>query len=379
MNGKLDDDVLSKMLDKTVTIIEDHKAQFFEIYQVTKSEITSTQKQLDNLQSQTLQSMNRIDSLMSQEQLSKQNFAKVSSSPNVSEDELKDSYEQVKKIQIALDIERDRWQKLGIQGDKTERRLKILNSRLKQTEELSLAIGTVMHYLSTKIKGFVYSEYYIKPKEKSINAQIIQAQEAERHRLARELHDGPARSVENMTAQLSSAEILETSDLSKLKQNIKDMKLQLDECLNSIHQIMFNLRPLALESVGLSAAVKQLTTRLNERDILNVSFKVDGNEILLPKYVEIVVFRIIQESLNNVVRHSGVRQAQVRLLYSPSALSILVADEGKGFDSDNNMKIQQSILNNKKLDIRNTEYYKDNEIDNCYYGLLGMYERAKNI
>ena len=324
-----------------------------------------------------MQAMNRIDALMKQEQQAKQKFAKVSSAPNVSEDELKKSYEAVKNVQTALEFEQERWKKIGIQGDKTERRLKILNSRLKQTEELSLTIGVMLYYLSTKIKGFVYSDYYIKSKEKSEKAQIIKAQEEERHRMSRELHDGPAQDIESILLQLSNVETLIDDNLSAAKESIKDLHEQLNDCLSSIKQIIFNLRPLALETFGLSAAIKQLVNSLSDRSILSVEFKVDGKEIALPKYVEMAIFRIVQESLNNVVHHSGTNKAQVRVLYGPSSLSILVQDEGKGFDADENFKLEEST--GKKIDLSSVEYYKDAEIANCYYGLLGMRERARII
>ena len=361
----MDDNALNKMLDRTVEIIEEHKAQFFEIYQSIKAEIDSTQKQLTNLQGQTIQSGNLIDKLMKQEQQAKQDFAKVSAAPNASEEELKASYDAVKKVQTALKFEQDKWKELGQLGDKTEWRLKHLQSRLKQCEELSLVIGSMLHYLSSRIKGFVYSEYYLQPEEKSQRAQIVQAQEQERHRMARELHDGLAVDLEDILLEVDSGV------------NINELKTQLNECLNSLRQIMFNLRPLALENLGLVAAVKQLVASLGERGILNGTYSVDGKPITLPKYIETAAFRIIQESLNNTALHSGVKEVKVRLLYSPSALSILVADEGKGFDPDESLKRQQNLLN--KIDLRETPHYKVNEIANCYYGVLSMQERAKVI
>ena len=361
----MDDNALNKMLDRTVEIIEEHKAQFFEIYQSIKAEIDSTQKQLTNLQGQTIQSGNLIDKLMKQEQQAKQDFAKVSAAPNASEEELKASYDAVKKVQTALKFEQDKWKELGQLGDKTEWRLKHLQSRLKQCEELSLVIGSMLHYLSSRIKGFVYSEYYLQPEEKSQRAQIVQAQEQERHRMARELHDGLAVDLEDILLELDNGV------------NINELKTQLNECLNSLRQIMFNLRPLALENLGLVAAVKQLVASLGERGILNGTYSVDGKPITLPKYIETAAFRIIQESLNNTALHSGVKEVKVRLLYSPSALSILVADEGKGFDPDESLKRQQNLLN--KIDLRETPHYKVNEIANCYYGVLSMQERAKVI
>ena len=344
----MDENILNQMLDETVAIIESHKKKFFEIYQSLKSEIESTQKQLTNLQSQTIQVGNRIDSLMKQEQTAKQNFAKVSAS-NVSEDELKLSYESVRKIQNALTFEKDRWKELGQLGDKTEWRLKKLQSRLKQSEELSLTIGATLYYLSSRIKNFVDAEYYLQVEEKSQRAKIIQTQELERRRMFNELNE-----------------------LEKIL-----MEGNRQDCLNFLRQIKFDLRPIEIEKLKLTDKVKKFIENLSERNILKVKFSIDGKEISLPKHVEIASFRIIQESLNNVAVHSGVDTATLKMLYSNSALSILIADEGKGFDPDENLKRQKNLL--QKIDLRSTEHYKLNEIANCYYGVLSMQEKAKLI
>ena len=357
----MNNDILIELFEKTIEIIEENKSKFFEIYNSINSEILSTQKQLANLQSQTINSYNLIDKLMKQLQAAKQNFAKVSSDVDVSENEIKAAYENVKNIQNALDFEQGKWQELGKLGDKTEWRLKRLQTRLKQAEELSLVIGSMFHYLSSRIKGFVYSEYFIKPEEKSQKAQIIRTQEEERYRISRELHEDLELKIENI--------ILQTKD--------KSLKTQLEDCLSAIRKIRFNLRPLTLENFTFTEALKNLIASLNNRGILIVDFNVDGKEIKLPKYIENALFRIVQESLNNVAIHSGVKNAKLRLLYSPSSLAILIADEGKGFDPDEILKNKDELL--KKIDLRETEYYKNAKVLNSYYGVKNILDIAKTI
>ena len=355
------DDILNEMLEKTVAIIEEQKVQFFEIYNSINSEILSTQKQLTGLQSQTINSFNLINKLMKQLQVAKQNFAKVSADVNASENEIKSAYENVKNIQNSLDFEQSKWQELGKLGDKTEWRLKKLNTRLKQAEELSLVVGSMFHYLSSRIKSFVYAEYYLQPKEKSQKAQIIQTQEEERRRIARELHEDLELKLENILLQLKDS-------------NIKN---QVDDCLASVRKIKFNLRPLTLDNIPFSEAIKNLISSLDSRGILRVEFGLDGKEIVLPQFVENALFRIIQESLNNTAVHSGVKNAKVRLLYSPSSLSILISDEGKGFNPDEVLKNQDKVL--KKINLQETPYYKSEDIQKSYYGIKNILDIAKIV
>lgn len=355
------DDILNEMLEKTVTLLEEQKVQFFDIYNTINAEILSLQKQLSGLQSQTIDSFNLIDKLMKQLQTAKQNFAQVSATPYCSEGEIKAAYEKVKNIQNSIDFEQSKWQELGKLGDKTEWRLKKLQTRLKQSEELSLVVGSMFQYLSLRIKGFVYSEYFIKPQEKSQKAQIIQTQEEERRRVSRELHENLELKIENLLLQVSD----------------KNIQSQLEDCLESLRKIRFNLNPLTLDNLSFTQAVKNLIESLNNRGVLTVELGVDGKEIRLPQFVENALFRIIQESLNNTAVHSGVRNAKIRLLYSPSTLSMLISDEGKGFDPDEVVKNQNKLLN--KINLQDTQYYKSEEVQNSYYGIKNILDIAKTI
>ena len=116
-----------------------------------------------------------------------------------------------------------------------------------------------------------------------------------------------------------------------------------------------------LDDLGLVPALRQLLLKLRERGVLQASFQVDGRERTLEKHVEVSVFRILQEALNNVHRHSGVDKAKVRLLFTESHLSVLVVDEGKGFDMDE------------------AEARRQEGEGSGHFGMLGMAERAHII
>jgi two-component system sensor histidine kinase DegS len=185
--------------------------------------------------------------------------------------------------------------------------------------------------------------------------------------MSRELHDGPAQDMANLMFQTSICEKLIDRSPEEAKQGLKEMRQEVRDCLTSVRQVIFDMRPMALDDLGLAAAIQQLGAKFQSRGMLEVQFEVEGTSVKLSKYVEIAAFRIVQEALNNVIHHAGTNRARVRMLYTRSALSILVEDEGKGFDP-------QAEPTEDELAEQQEEQGFEQE---GHFGLVSMKERAK--
>ena len=165
----------------------------------------------------------------------------------------------------------------------------------------------------------------------------------------------------NLIYQASICERLVDTHPEDAKQNLQELRRQIRCCLADIRQLIFDMRPMSLDDLGLVPAVRQLVKKLSDRKILNAELKVDGQERVLDKHVEVTLFRIIQESLNNIHRHAGVEEGYVRMLFAPDHLAILIEDHGNGFD-------QERLLEERK-----------NPDGDGHFGMIGMEERAKII
>ena len=219
--------------------------------------------------------------------------------------------------------------------------------------------------MSSQIQGVVWQIETVQ-KEKFVGARIIKAQEEERFRVSREIHDGPAQDLANLMMQISICERLVDYDPEEAKRNLQEVRGQIRDCLKSIRQIIFDMRPMALDDLGLAPAIHQLAHKMTERDIVSAEYELEGEPVPLPKHVEIAIFRIVQEALNNVAHHSGTKQARVRMLYTRTALSVLIEDKGKGFDAESVMQMKPSV--------EETE-----EEQESHFGVIGMQERAKLV
>ena len=376
---------LKKILNNTISTIEDNKAQLFDIYESVRTEVEAAKKQLEDLKFQVRQTIERVDALTKQEQQEKQklalasrNFAKEADS----EARMKERYDAVKNVQVALAVERDKEKRLRDQRDKLEIRLRHLMVMLQQAEHLALAIGSVLNYLSTQVTGVVWQIEAVQ-KDKLVGARIIKAVEEERYRMSRELHDGPAQDLANLMFSTSIVEKLIDFNPDEAKKNLQEMRQQIRDCLSSVRQVIFDMRPMALDDIGLEAAIHQLIAKLGARGVLAAEYQLDGTPVRLSKYVEVAAFRIVQEALNNVAHHSGVKTARVRVLYTKAALSILIEDEGKGFDPDEFEARQKEEAESQDVEAAveaELEAADDGSADSGnHFGLVSMKERAKMV
>ncbi len=352
---------LKKILNSTIQTIETNKDQVFEIYETAKQEVEACRRQLARLKEQVRYTIERVDRLTVQEQQEKQKLVQVSANfADYSEERIRMCYESVKNVQVELAVERDKEKQLRQQRDAMEQRLRRLGNMLDQAEHLALAIGSVLSYLSTQFSDVVWKIEAVQ-KDKFVGARIIKAQEEERYRLSREIHDGPAQDLANLIFQTSIVEKLIDYDPDEAKNSLQDLRQQIRDCLTSVRQVIFDMRPMALDDLGLEAALNQLVQKLAQRGIVYARFDADGKRYDLPKHVEIAIFRIVQEALANVAHHSGQTKATVRMLYAPGVLSVLIEDHGQGFDPEADPEDAPE------------------EQPQGHFGLIGMQERARLI
>lgn len=354
LNGK----ALNKILHDTIDSIESSKGQILDIYESAQAELQNSRKMLEEIKAEARKTIDEVDEIEKSEQKEKQKLVRVSANfSEYSEERIKETYDAVKKIQIKLEVAREKERQLRRQRDRLELRLYNLQKTVLGAERLAMRISSVLGYLGSQISDVV-AQMEQAAKNKFLSAAIIKAQEDERFRVSREIHDGPAQDVANLMFQTSVCERMIDIDPFEAKENLQELRRQMRACLTDIRQIIFDMRPMSLDDLGLVSALKQLVMKMRERRILNATIQVDGKEVALPTHIETAIFRIVQEALNNVNRHSGAKEAKVRILFTKEAMAILITDEGTGFD----MEMVEEEL-------------QDTE-GNGHFGLLGMKERA---
>ncbi|MCR4394163.1 MAG: PAS domain S-box protein [Dehalococcoidales bacterium] len=170
-------------------------------------------------------------------------------------------------------------------------------------------------------------EYYL--------AQITRAQEKERKRISRELHDDTAQFLAlaclEIDAVITHGKQLSAETLEKLT----NLKTMVSRTLQVIRRFSHELHPSVLEHFGLVPALELIIGEFNESCETEVRFNLTGKERRLPDEVELALFRITQESLNNIRKHAQAKSAYVNLHFAPAKVKLVIADNGRGFDLGN--------------------------------------------
>jgi len=167
---------------------------------------------------------------------------------------------------------------------------------------------------------------------KDLSKEIIRAQEEERKSISRDLHDEIGQSL---TAISFNLEILNQSIQNKdanTSQRLTDSKKLVTKTMQDIHRFVHELRPTLLDDLGLASAINSLARKFSERTGINVSVSdQDSRQQNINANTEIVLYRIFQEALNNISKHSQAKHVKVDLYIEKSWINLSIADDGVGF------------------------------------------------
>lgn len=160
--------------------------------------------------------------------------------------------------------------------------------------------------------------------------QILQVQETERHRLARDLHDEAAQALTSLLVHLRLLERAHTPEDAQAR--VQELRQLTAQALEEVRRVALDLRPTILDDLGLEAALAWRVDEFNKLEGLTATITTYGWEARLPRDVELVLYRVGQEALNNVTRHAHATRVEVTLMRRAGSVRLAVADNGQGFD-----------------------------------------------
>jgi len=187
--------------------------------------------------------------------------------------------------------------------------------------------------------------------------EVQNAQEDERRRIARDLHDGTAQDMAKLALDLGLLKIKLAKAPKKTVSAIENLENNIDLTINDLRSLIYNLRPAGLDKFGLVATLEQYVKKYSAGSGIKVKLKADLS-CRLPEEYEINLFRLIQESLTNIKKHAEVKTATVELATLKKQIKLTIKDKGIGFEPD-------------KVDILGSKSQS--------FGLLGMKERIESL
>ncbi|MCH1625085.1 sensor histidine kinase [Ferdinandcohnia quinoae] len=350
---KLDTKMLDKILEKMVKTVNHSKSEIFHIGEQSRQEYESLSEELKDIKVKVKHVIDEGDKLDIHMRFARKRLSEVSSHfKSYSEDEIRDAYEKAHAIQMELSVFRQKEKQLRDRRDELERRLLGLTETIERAEHLVGQISVVLNYLNSDLRqmGALLEDAQQK---QEFGLKIIEAQEEERRKLSREIHDGPAQMLANvmLRSQLIDKVFREKGNEDGFKE-IKDLRKMVRSALYEVRRIIYDLRPMALDDLGLIPTLKKYLSTIEEYNSdTKISFIYIGSDKRIPTKFETALFRMIQEAVQNALKHAEAKEIKVKLEITRSHVIVVVKDNGKGFD------------------IREK---KDNS-----FGLIGMRERVE--
>lgn len=347
--------VLDKIINETIMHIEKSQAQIYDIAENSRKEYKNIQTELAEIKKEVTAMIDRVDKLSSREKKARIHLAEVSRNFNrYSEEDIKQAYERAQKLQIELATLREQEKFLRYKRDNLEQSLRRMQNMLEKAENMISHLGVVLNYLGNNMES-LFSRLKEIHQIQQLGISIIKAQEEERKRVAREIHDGPAQLLANIVMRAEYILKLMEVEPQSVKTELVRLQELVRQSLQDVRKIIFDLRPMVLDDLGLVPALHRYVEDFKQQYGIHAEFVFFGKQERLSPPVEVALFRVIQEALSNVHKHARAKQVLVKMEQLSNKITVLIRDDGRGFD------------------IESVEKSKNRE---CY-GLINMRERTQ--
>ena len=232
-------------------------------------------------------------------------------------------------------IEQARSSHISIPIEAREIHFGVINLYYPHPDDLDRETLALLEAIQTKISEVVANAWLeIKLREKEAARELllqslVTAQEDERAHLARELHDQAGQSLTSLLIQLKAMENL--CENEALEGNLHKMQDVVAETINRIRDLSYQLRPPSLEEFGFGTAVHALAEEMTDQTDIKIRIKDKLQQEISPD-LALVLYRIVQEGLTNIIRHAQAKQVMINLVQNGNLLHLVIEDDGKGFD-----------------------------------------------
>lgn len=211
-------------------------------------------------------------------------------------------------------------------------RLYDVEMQWEKQKEICQSFEKLKHFFSDLEKNVGQEFSQEKNNLVDYSTKLLETQEMDRNRISRDLHDSTVQSLTSLGHKMEYCSKLVEKDPIRVKLELQSMIDLNKEIINDMREIIYDLRPMSLNNIGLVSTVEAYCLHLRRNDNFDVVFKVEGEERGLTSIVSVTLYRIIQEACNNAIRHSKAKRVFVRIAFLNHNIELDVEDNGVGFD-----------------------------------------------
>ncbi|WP_370642890.1 sensor histidine kinase [Sporosarcina sp. ACRSM] len=347
----VDIQTLETIFNNMVRAMDQSKNDIFIISEQSRASLVEMQNELAVIKEDISRVITEGDHLEEMTRHARKRLADVSKNfMKYSEEQVRDAYEVANDLLVRLSINRMEEKQLRNRRDDLDRRLAALLDTIERADQLVNQVTTVINYLTSDLKNVGEALETARQKQE-FGIRIIQAQEEERKRLSRDIHDGPAQMLANVLIRSGLIEkTYEEKGPDMAFKELTDLKGMVRNALSEVRRIIYNLRPMAIDDLGLIPTLKKYLSTIEEYEKnVEIHFRSAGQEQRFQSDFEVSVFRLVQESVSNALKHGKADDIWVKVEWLRDIMNIIIKDNGQGFDQ--------------------------NEVKDKSFGLIGMRER----
>lgn len=344
---------LNDLFSGIISNLEQGRGDIFEIAEECRNTSQRLQTELLEVRRTTEQLIKKVDEYEKLEKQARLKLMKVSKNFYIyKEEDIKDAYNNARELKAALIGYRNQEFYLRKHRDDLEMQIKQFNQITERADNFLNTTSVALKLLQgnmERISGNLEEIY----RKQLMEMWIIESQEAERRKIARELHDGPAQSLASMLIRLDLIKFLWEEGQDKVLAELDDIKSMGQESIADIRRLMFDLKPTIVNDDGFDYTLREYFDDYEAKYNFTINFAVLSTKKRYDLSLEMALYRLVQEAITNVRKHAGVNEATVKMEEKAGFLTLVIKDEGCGFELDKVREGQES------------------------FGILGMKERVE--
>ncbi len=325
---------LEDILEKTLNVLNNSKTDIFSIYESACDELENIENEIKLINQDIKKIIDKMDKVKTKNRKARNRLMEVSRDIKVyTEKDIKKAYKKAEDTSVEIAVLEEKEEQLKDRRKELEKRAGNLRETVNKTENLISKVGLVKEFLQGELDSLSAHIEDIKEKQQVV-MKVIEAQEEERKRVAREIHDGPAQSLANLVFRCEYIQKIIDDDLKQAKEELSELKGLIHNGVQNVRKVIYDLRPMSLDDLGLIPTLKKYINKFEKQTDLEVDLKIKGTKSSLSSSFQITIFRLVQEALNNIYKHAQADSSKVCVKFSKEQIKLLIIDDGRGFNKE---------------------------------------------
>lgn len=349
---------VNEIFDNVIDSIDTSRNRILDLVSEARINYEKLLMRLETLKSDIDEAIKAVDNLEMKDRLARNNLAKVSKNfRSNSEADIKQAYEKATEIRVDLKVAQSREASLRQQRNQIEIDIKAALNNIHNAEQVVHQVSIASSYLKGEILETLEEANY--GSDMMLGVRILEAQENERQRVSRDIHDGPAQRVANIVMKADLCEKIAKKNIDDGLVALSELRTASREALREVREIIYNLRPMALDDLGLNKTIEMNASTIFEKSEVNIEYKLAKLPSKVEKIIQVAIFRISQEIMNNIKKHADAYHVRIVTEYGTKYMRLTISDDGNGF--------------NVKETLHNVRAKKKS------FGLVGIIERVDQL